>query len=87
MPASFADGTANTFLIVEAGDPVLWTKPDDIPYASKAPLPKLGGIFKEGFSAALADGSVRFVKRSVSEKTIRAAITPAGGELLGADWD
>jgi hypothetical protein len=87
MPASFPDGTANTFLIVEAGDPVLWTKPDDIPYSCKGPLPKLGGIFKEGFNAALADGSMRFIKRSVSEKTIRAAITPAGGELQGEDWD
>jgi hypothetical protein len=87
MPASFADGTGNTFLIVEAGDPVLWTKPDDIPYSSKGPLPKLGGIFKEGFNAALANGSVRFVKRAVNEKTIRAAITPAGGELLGDDWE
>jgi type II secretory pathway pseudopilin PulG len=34
----------------------------------------------------LADGSVRAVSQSVSEATWRAAITPAGGEVLGADW-
>jgi hypothetical protein len=87
MPAAFADGTSNTFLIVESGNPVLWTKPEDTPYSSKGPLPKLGGIFKEGFNAALADGSVRFIKRTTSEKTIRAVITPAGGEILPPDWD
>jgi type II secretory pathway pseudopilin PulG len=34
----------------------------------------------------LADGSVRFVSAKVSEATWRAAITPAGGEVLGPDW-
>ena len=34
----------------------------------------------------LADGSVRFVGAKVSGATWRAAITPAGGEVLGADW-
>jgi len=34
----------------------------------------------------LADGSVRSVSQSISEATWRAAITPAGGEVLGADW-
>ncbi|HEX5271870.1 MAG TPA: DUF1559 domain-containing protein, partial [Gemmataceae bacterium] len=28
FPAAFADGTSNTILIVEATDPVTWTKPD-----------------------------------------------------------
>ena len=28
MPSSFQDGTSNTFLVVEAGEPVPWTKPD-----------------------------------------------------------
>jgi type II secretory pathway pseudopilin PulG len=34
----------------------------------------------------MADGSVRSVSQSISEATWRAAITPAGGEVLGADW-
>jgi type II secretory pathway pseudopilin PulG len=34
----------------------------------------------------LADSSVRGVSAKVSEATWRAAITPAGGEVLGPDW-
>jgi prepilin-type N-terminal cleavage/methylation domain-containing protein len=35
---------------------------------------------------ALADGSVRAVSASLSPTTWAAAITPAGGEVLGTDW-
>jgi type II secretory pathway pseudopilin PulG len=34
----------------------------------------------------LADGSVRSVLVTIDEKTWRAAMTPAGGEILGTDW-
>ena len=37
----FPDGTSNTILVVEAGDPVAWAKPGDIPFDPKKPLPKL----------------------------------------------
>ncbi len=78
------DGTSNTLSVVEAGEAVPWTKPDDLPYDPKGPLPKLGGAFPEGFHAALFDGSVRFIKKGIDEKTLRALITPAGGEVI--DW-
>src|SRR5437868_1562092 len=32
IPASIPDGTSNTVLVVEAGEPVPWTKPQDLPY-------------------------------------------------------
>jgi len=35
---------------------------------------------------ALADGSVRTIAPSISAVTFWAAVTPAGGEMLGADW-
>ena len=76
------DGTSNTVGIVEAHDAVPWTKPADLVYDGKKPLPKLGGIFPDGFHAVFLDGSVRFFNRSTPETTIRAMITPAGGELL-----
>jgi hypothetical protein len=85
-PSDITDGTFETFLIVETKEAVPWTKPDDIPYSSKGPLPKLGGIFPDGFNAAMADGTVRFIKRGVSDKTLRAFITPAGGDMPGDDW-
>jgi prepilin-type N-terminal cleavage/methylation domain-containing protein/prepilin-type processing-associated H-X9-DG protein len=40
-----------------------------------------------GMNVALADGSVRFLTNSISPTTWWAACTPAGGEVLGNDWD
>ncbi len=82
----FPDGTSNTFLIIEAGEAVPWTKPEDLPYAADKPLPRVGGLFKDSIRAALADGSVRQIKRDTSESTLRAAITRNGGDSLGPDW-
>ena len=86
LPASFLDGTSYTILVVEAGQAVPWTKPDELVYNPAGPLPALGGMFKDGFNVLMADISVHFVKRTVSDKTLRAAITPAGGDVLGSDW-
>jgi len=58
FPASFTDGTSNTALIFEAGEPITWTKPDELVYDEKKALPKLGGLFDGEFNVALADGSV-----------------------------
>jgi uncharacterized protein (TIGR03067 family) len=82
----FRDGTSNTLLVVEAGEAVPWTKPDDIPYNPKQ-LPKLGGTFKGAFYAAFADGSVRAFRRDLAPESLRALITPAGGEAIGDDLD
>jgi DNA-directed RNA polymerase subunit M/transcription elongation factor TFIIS len=87
IPASFPDGTATTIFVVEAADPVEWTKPDDLPFEVGRPLPKLGAFYADGSSLALmGDASVHRVDRSTSEITLRAAITRDGGELLGSDW-
>ncbi|HVS36313.1 MAG TPA: H-X9-DG-CTERM domain-containing protein, partial [Gemmataceae bacterium] len=39
-----------------------------------------------GMLVALGDGSVRTLSRGMSPTTYWAAVTPAGGEVLGADW-
>jgi hypothetical protein len=81
------DGTSFTFLIVEAGEAVPWTKPEDLVYDPARPIPPLGGVFHGGFNAALADASVFWFDRAkLSNKTIRGAITIAGHEILGPDW-
>jgi hypothetical protein len=84
------DGTSNTIAVVEAAEPVIWTKPDDVMFPGKE-LPKdfrkrFGGQFPGGFHAAMWDGSVRFVPDSVSDNTLTLAINPADGMPLGADW-
>jgi hypothetical protein len=85
IPDDFPDGSSNTILIVQSESPVPWTKPVDLQYSPERSLPKLGGIFPETFQAAFADGSARTISVSISEKTLRAAITRNGGETSGAD--
>ena len=86
IPATFTDGTSNTILIAEAGDPVPWSAPGDLRWDPNGPLPKLGGLFYGNFNVALGDGSTRYIPKSISQTTLRAAITANGGEILGPDW-
>jgi hypothetical protein len=96
FPDDFQERGANTFLVVEAGETVPWTKPADLVYAPDKPVPSLGGVFKSkgrfslfgesrkvGFTAALADGSVRFVSAPISDSDLRGMIMRKGGEKLG----
>jgi hypothetical protein len=80
------DGTSNTILVVEATEEVPWTKPDELEYSPTAPLPKLGSPDRSDFLVLMADTSTRSLSKSIREATLRAAITRAGGELLGPDW-
>jgi prepilin-type N-terminal cleavage/methylation domain-containing protein len=41
---------------------------------------------RSGMLVGLADGSVRTVSPSITPETFWAAVTPAGGEVLGSDW-
>jgi hypothetical protein len=84
-PASIPDGTANTGLVFEAGEPVVWTKPADLPFDEKKALPKLGGMFDGLSHVALCDGSVRKIKKGADETELKKLITPAGGEIIDLD--
>jgi hypothetical protein len=76
------DGTSNTAMVVEAGDPVEWTKPDELEYIPGKPLPRLGGVFGEGFHVGWADGSVEFKQKTTPPEIIKAMITASGGEAV-----
>jgi hypothetical protein len=81
------DGTSNTILLVESSTAVPWTKPADIPFDKDKALPDFGKAFGGQPLAALADGSVRILDlKKISPRTLKNAITPADGNLLGADW-
>src|SRR5262245_11909106 len=69
-------GGGPSFMIVEAGEPVVWTKPDDLVYDAKKPLPKLGRLSDEGFHAALTflGDRVQFIPRSTPEEKLRSMI-------------
>jgi hypothetical protein len=89
----FSDGLANTILVAEATKPVPWARPGDLVYDPDEPLPPLGGLYRkpvdflgytvsseEGFTAAFADGSARFISAKTDEKVLRALITRNGGD-------
>jgi hypothetical protein len=79
--ADFKDGASNTFMIVEAWDPIPWTKPEELTYDPNGPLPRLGGIVQDGsFRALFADGHVKNIPKGTRDDIIRAFITRNGGE-------
>jgi hypothetical protein len=79
---SITDGTSNTGSVFEAGDPVIWTKPADLPFDEKKPLPKLGGMFDGEFHVAMCDGSVRLLKKNPDEQQLKYLIMPADGNII-----
>jgi hypothetical protein len=89
----FPDGLSSTILVVEAGDPVPWSKPVDLNYAPNEPLPGFGAGYSKpvhffcrevarspGFAVCLADGTSMFLRSSTDERIIRALATRNGGE-------
>lgn len=80
----FADQWNETVLLVEARKSIPWTKPEDIPYDAKKPLPKFGGFREDGFLAAMCDAHVTTIPSTISEKDMRGLITRNGGEKLTA---
>ncbi len=82
---------SDRLLVVEAANPVPWTKPEDLTYAPDKPLPALGGLFQQpihlwcyvigrrrGFNTCFGDGSVRFIYSDTDEQTLRGLITGNG---------
>jgi hypothetical protein len=75
------DGMGSTFLAVEAAEPVPWPQPRELTFTKGGPLPAFGHPNRQtGFIALVADGSVRFLTKSVTEQSIRSAATASGGE-------
>jgi hypothetical protein len=77
-----ADGASMTGMVFEAGEPVIWSKPADLPFDVKKPLPKLGGLFDGECHVALCDGSVRLLKKKPDEKELKNLIMPADGNVV-----
>jgi prepilin-type processing-associated H-X9-DG protein len=67
-------GVARTPLIVEAGEAVPWTKPDDVRYYPEKPLPRIGGLFPGICNACFADGHVETLG-TTDENLLRSMIT------------
>jgi len=66
-----ANGAANTIMLVEAGDPVPWTKPEDPSFNGDSPM---GGPDRGDFLVVYADGHVSTAKRNIDRKIVRSLI-------------
>jgi hypothetical protein len=87
---SIPDGASNTIAIVEAAEPVTWTKPEDI-FIPGMEMPKgfrkkFGGLFKDTIVVALFDGSIRNILSDVSDRTLWLAVQPDDGQPPPKDW-
>jgi len=80
----FTDGTSNTIMVVEGGDPVAWMKPDDLLVPEKGAIPRFEVPGRPGqFNALFADGSVRWMNRAgLTDTDLRAYFTRNGGEVV-----
>jgi RNA polymerase sigma factor (sigma-70 family) len=77
------DGLSNTILVIEAKEPVTWTKPDDLPLpGKKGKMPALGGQIHDTVGVVFFDGGVRIFPAAISQEVIRALATPRGGETV-----
>jgi RNA polymerase sigma factor (sigma-70 family) len=77
--AQIADGTSNTLGVVEAGPAVAWSKPADLPYDPKKPLPKLDGPFTNVFHVSMMDGMALALRRDIDPKILRTLIVMDDG--------
>jgi prepilin-type processing-associated H-X9-DG protein len=84
--ADITDGTSNTLMAVESEVAVPWTKPDDLMFdpAAAPSLYGAGSLHPGGFNALFADGSVRFIKKSIDLIVFKALVTRCGGEAINA---
>ncbi len=80
-----SDGMSNTIMLVESTVPVTWTEPTELEFKPNSPLPPLGMPDHDYFIVAMADGSIRVEKKSISPEKIKAAITAANNERVFLD--
>jgi len=83
------DGTAITIMVVEAGESVEWTKPDDLDWSAGRPRPSLGGVNTKRpfFLALMADGTVKRIRRDVNDNTLRLLIDRRDGTPIPQGWE
>ena len=80
---SITDGTSNTIMAVAATQTVPWASPQELPYGPGIPLPPLGSTpTADGFIALMADGSVRYIRKTIPTADLRSLIEKADGRVV-----
>ncbi len=81
--AEFTDGTSNTIALAVAREPAVWTRPGELPFVAGQSLSLLEKSSPDGYTIAMADGSVRSLAKC-DEKLLSWLITRNHGEVI--DW-
>ena len=83
------DGTSNTICVVEAAEAVEWTKPEGLDTTAKDLHALIRWSWDGGTMAHVStyDGAVRAIRKTISAKTLRDAVTPDDGNPPGDDFD
>jgi hypothetical protein len=83
------DGTANTLFAVETSKAVPWTKPADLPFDKEKNLSlDFGKAYGNKPVGSMMDGNARVLDlKKIKPETLKNAILPDDGQVLGADWD
>ena len=72
------DGTVDTILVVETNDLAPWTAPHDVAFSSASSLGACGSGHPGGLNAAMADGSIRFIKSTIDPGVLWSLMTRNG---------
>ena len=82
LPGSFPDGTSNTVLFVQAAEPTIWTRPDELVADGKVAIkPRI--LFRDGRTlVGLGDGSVQVVSDEVDENVWKLLVDPSDGQPI-----
>src|SRR5262249_31218881 len=79
--ANIPDGLSNTIFVVEAENPVIWSKPEDLPFDPKGPLPPLH--YRANTATVLmGDGSVRLLQPTLPDQSMRFLIMRDDGNVI-----
>lgn len=80
----FKDGIPNTVLVLTTGPSaaVPWTKPGDLPFEPSSIAKMVESLSGGTIECITADASLLTLPSDVGEETLKALLTPAGGEVL-----
>jgi len=84
--SAIPDGASNTIMFAESGERVPWAQFNEWAFDPNSPPPSLGHPNRDVILVGMADGSVRFIKKTVSPASLNAAITRAGNDVVGSDF-
>jgi hypothetical protein len=87
--ADVPDGTSNTILVIDSGEAVEWTKPDDIDFGPGKPTPALGGAYPNVpyVMILMCDGTVRKLLRTAPDSTLHLLADRNDNKVIPPGWE